>query len=613
MNRTIADLVHDLVQARPERRAVLYRNLASETAADDALSYGQLWTRSGGFAQALGDLKPGSHVMLVLPLGTRLLTAHLGALMRGCAASIFTHPSDKMAPEVYRRNLLHAAGTLRPDAIVTAREFVGALQAGPHSVAASIIVADDLATAGAGTGSDWKAAAHGDAAIIQYSSGSTGLQKCVALSHAMVVGQCQSYGRFIGLDPARDTVCSWLPLYHDMGLFTSWLIPVTQGIGVAMIDPFEWVRNPVSLLQLISDARGTLCWQPNFAFRLLATRVERAALGSIDLSTMRGFVNCSEPVSARVMADFRAAFNDAGVREDAMWTCYAMAENAFAVTHSGGPTEPPLTIRVDREHLARGEARVRPDGGLELASCGLPIEGCELRVVSEQRAALPEDRVGEIALRSPYMLREYIRAPALTRQAIDAERWYYSGDLGFLHAGRLFVTGRKKDLLIVAGRNFYPQDIEDIAGQCEGAIAGRAVALGVEDAELGTQQIVVLVESKIGRQDERARLAMRVRREVLEQLDCPVTDVGVVPHMWLLKTSSGKIARQPNLDKYRREHGDAAAKRARAHPAHSDTIPAPASLATTAGWALLSALLLYLYVLIFVLGDSKSWNIYAGF
>src|SRR5262249_26328396 len=157
-----------------------------------------------------------------------------------------------------------------------------------------VICAEEVPAASDRTPSGWQAGGMDDYAVIQYSSGSTGLQKCVALTHGMVLRQCESYSRFIGLDAEHDAICSWLPLYHDMGLFTAWLIPVLCGVRVAMIDPFEWVRQPRSMLELITDTGGTLCWQPNFAFRLLAARCARDSLAGIDLSTMRGFTNCSE-------------------------------------------------------------------------------------------------------------------------------------------------------------------------------------------------------------------------------------------------------------------------------------------------------------------------------
>ncbi len=532
MTLTIPRRVLDQVQSGPDRLAIHFRNLTPEGLQDQRLTYGELWQRASAFSAALGALPIGRHVMIVMPLGTRLLAAHLGVQLHGCAASIFTHPSEKIRVDIYGRNLQHAITTLRPDAVIVAREFLAPVREALADGALLTVVAEDVPEQSGAEAGQWHEIASNATAIIQYSSGSTGLQKCVALSHEMVIGQCDSYGRFIGLDRDHDIVCSWLPLYHDMGLFTSWLVPLIEGVPVSMIDPFEWVKQPGSILRLITEMQGTLCWQPNFAFRLLATRLGSDELDGLDLSTMRGFTNCSEPVSARTMRDFHAAFRHLGVSESALWTCYAMAENAFAVTASGGPAEAPRSIRVDAEEYGRGRAQQDGSGGLDLVSCGTPIPGCRVRVVDAQRREVAPAEIGEIALRSPYMLREYIRSPELTRQVIDADGWYYSGDLGFLLDGRLYVTGRKKDLLIVGGRNFYPQDIEEICGRCDGAIPGRAVAFGAEDAALGTQKIIVLVESRAESAEEKSRIAAAVRQRVFEELDCPVADVRIVPYMW---------------------------------------------------------------------------------
>lgn len=603
MTHTIPRRVLERVQAGPDRLAVHFRELRPDGVHEQRISYGELWESASAFSAALKTLPAASHVMIVMPLGIRLLAAHLGIQLHGCAASIFTHPSEKMNADVYGRNLRHAVTTLCPDAVIVARDYLTHLRAADSEGVLPTLVAEEVPDRSGAEPTMWPQIASGATAIIQYSSGSTGLQKSVALSHEMVIGQCDSYGRFIGLDHDRDVICSWLPLYHDMGLFTSWLLPLMQGVPVSMIDPFGWVKQPRSILELITDVQGTLCWQPNFAFRLLASRLAADELKGLDLSTMRGFTNCSEPVSAQTMRDFHSAFRRVGVSEPALWTCYAMAENAFAVTASGGPTENVRLIRVNPEAYARGEARLAASDGLDLVSCGIPIPGCEVRVVDAQRSDLQPGEIGEIALRSPYMLREYVRSPGLTSQAIDAEKWFYSGDLGFLLGGRLFVTGRKKDLLIVGGRNFYPQDIEEICGRCAGAIPGRAVALGTEDAALGTQKIIVLVESRAKTADERAKLAATVRQQVFEELDCPVADVRIVPHMWLLKTSSGKIARKPNLEKFQRE----------LEHVRSVGVIRRASVFETAVWSLIIATCFYVYALIFLLGDSKSWNVYAGF
>jgi acyl-CoA synthetase (AMP-forming)/AMP-acid ligase II len=597
--------VASLAETEPDRPAAGF-----PLKGEPRYSYGSLWEVAAAFAEALGPLPEAAHVMLIMPMAKPLLAAHLGVMQQGGAASIFTHPSEKMREDVYARNLQHAIAVLHPHTVITTRGFLAAVESIQKQNHFNIVLADEVPERSRYEPQAWRSVDPDTLAVIQYSSGSTGLQKCVGLTHRMVVGQCESYARFINLNKDQDHICSWLPLYHDMGLFTAWLMPLTQGVAVSMIDPFAWVKQPLSLFELITRVKGTLCWQPNFAFHLLASRFGRSVPEEIDLRSMRGFSNCSEPVSAATFAAFRDAFSHLGVTKSAMWVCYAMAENAFAVTATANEKKGYGTLRATVEAYTRGEIVVaKNQNAMEIVSCGRPIEGCRLRVVDEDRRGVPEGRVGEIAVNSPFRLKGYVGAPELSAAQIDREGWYYTGDLGALVGGELFVTGRKKDLLIVAGRNFYPQDIEAISNECQGVIPGRTVALGKDDPTTGTQKVIVILESTLTDDGKKAQLASEVRQKVFDVLDCPVADVRIVPHMWLLKTSSGKIARAPNLEKYNTELAAKPVPRSLSVVSRQE----PASLASVCAWAALIAVMTYLYVLIFVLGDNPSWNVYAGF
>jgi acyl-CoA synthetase (AMP-forming)/AMP-acid ligase II len=300
---------------------------------------------------------------------------------------------------------------------------------------------------------------------------------------------------------------------------------------------------------------------------------------------------------------FADRFRAWGVNQDSLWVCYAMAENAFAVTAAGGSSVPVVVTQTTAESFARGVIDgVEVEQSIELVSVGAPIEGCEVRVVDGERKMLADGHVGEVALRSSYMLREYYRDSEATERAIDDEGWYYTGDLGFCLDGQLYITGREKDLLIVGGRNFYPQDIESVADTCPHAVAGRSVAIGVDDERTGTQRIVLLVESKTEDPAEIAELTAAVRERVLETLDCPLSELHVVPHMWLLKTTSGKIARSPNLERFRQEMSETA-------EARTDE-PGGFPLLSTLGWGFLLAAALYT---IFLFQPNLSWGVYAGF
>ena len=608
--RTIPARIHQHVQAHPERACIHFRDLATEPFTDKTLSYGELWAASAAMSARLEFLKPGEHVIIVMPLCPQLLIAQLAVLLGGGIASIFTHPSEKIANAVYTAKLRHAVDAFHPRAIITTDVYFNEVRLATDGESISIVLFPGSLPSVPEARSPWKLAAPESTTIIQYSSGSTGLQKAVALTHDMVLAQCDSYARSINLSAADDRICSWLPLYHDMGLFTSWLMPVLEGATVSLIDPFLWVKQPQSLFRLITDVKGTLCWLPNFAFNLVAQRVWGEALEGIDLASMRGFVNCSEPVSGASLRGFQTAFSGVGLRGSALWTCYAMAENSFAVSSANGESALGEAVRLDAAALGAGSVELREDGaGIEVVSCGCPIAGTEVAIVDPDSGAALDGRVGEIVLKSNYMLREYYMNHALSAAAIDSNGWLHTGDLGFLRAGNIYVTGRKKDLLIVGGRNFYPQDIERIGDRFDGVVPGRSVALGVIDEKLGTEKVILLVETRLEDTALKSRLGTEIRKAVFDELDCPLSDIRLLPHMWLLKTSSGKIARQPNLEKYQREFLPAASKAVTAAKGPQE----PVNWRSLIVWSLVLASTIYAAFALFAQGVNQSWNVYMQF
>jgi acyl-CoA synthetase (AMP-forming)/AMP-acid ligase II len=245
-----------------------------------------------------------------------------------------------------------------------------------------------------------------------------------------------------------------------------------------------------------------------------------------------------------------------GFRKEALATCYAMAENTFAVTQS----QPGQPLEVDwvQRHPLQHENRAIPldptaPEAISVVSCGLPLAGAELVIVDEAGQVLPERHVGEIIIHSNSMLSEYYRRPDLTGQAIH-DGWYYTGDMGYLAEGQLYISGRKKDLIIVGGKNIYPQDLEAIANEVPGLYPGRTVAFGVSDERLGSEGIIMVCElAQTPDVTEMKAVESQLRRRIVQDLDVTLTDVRLVDKRWLLKTSSGKIARPANREKYLQE------------------------------------------------------------
>jgi fatty-acyl-CoA synthase len=386
-----------------------------------------------------------------------------------------------------------------------------------------------------------------DPLLLQHSSGTTGLQKPVLLPHRAVLEHVEYYGGAIGLNE-NDKVVSWLPLYHDMGLIAAFHLPLAFGVPTVQIDPFEWVMVPALLLDAVSMERGTISWLPNFAYNMMADKIADDELDGINLESWRLVINCSEPVRHESHHRFVGRFQRCGLNPLAMSSCYAMAETTFATTQSP-PGTPPSLLALDRIALAQGTFKIAhaADQARICVSSGKTITGCQVRIVDENRQDLGERTIGEIAIRSKSMFDGYRNYPEKTAEVL-CDGWYYSGDYGFVNRGDYYVIGRKKDIIIVAGNNIYPEDLEDVVGKVEGVIPGRVIAFGEEDKELGTEHVSVIAESGITDDQRQRKLKMDIIQAAMA-IDVSVTQVYLVPPRWLIKSSAGKASRKANKDR----------------------------------------------------------------
>lgn len=483
-----------------------------------------------------------------------------GAIVVGAIPSMFPTLTEKLDPAIYQRNMAELVALSGVKAILTTDEFAAALRAvvecpvyGSEQLA--VISEQSLVSSPQSPVSQFLnlSVSPSSLAFIQHSSGTTGLQKGVALSHEAVLNQIRSYSQAIGLN-GQDVIVSWLPLYHDMGLIAGFILPLVTGVPLVLMSPFDWVQHPALLFRAIHDHQGTLCWLPNFAYNHCARRIRERDVEGISLASMRLFINCSEPVRYESHQMFGERFAAHGVRPEMLGVSYAMAENTFAVTQTEPNAAAPYDL-VDRQELAQNWAIPVPADhpqALVLVSCGRAIEGTEVKVVGERGRELPERHVGEIAIRSHYMLTEYYRRPDLQP---FRDGWYFTGDTGYLADGELYVMGRQKDLIINAGKNIYPQDIEAIVNGVPGVIPGRAVVFGVSDAREGTELVAVIAEVRSDDPDARKTINKAIRQEIARQSMVTVSYVHLVSERWLIKTSSGKIARAANRDKWLAEKG----------------------------------------------------------
>jgi acyl-CoA synthetase (AMP-forming)/AMP-acid ligase II len=510
-----------------------------------ALAYRALFLGAG--------LHRGAVVTLALPTGVELVAAFVGAILGDLVPTISAFPSEKLPQHLFAEWFGKTVARSGSRFVVCAPELHEeiARQLASHDIPAIVHSsgpgpATDLSTAAPPA----RTPAPDDDVLLQQSSGTTGLKKAVMLTSRAVLAQIFLLSRALTISPG-DVIVSWLPLYHDMGLMACLLLPLLCGIPVVMMSPFDWLRAPEHLLREIAQESGTLCWLPNFASLLLARRVRDDVLPELDLTRLRAVISCSEPITAPAVRAFQRRFAPSGLRASAISSSYAMAEASFAVTQSP-PGQPCRMLRVDRIRLQRdgvlevAAVDATEDHITELVSSGRLLPGFQVVIVDRDGRPLPSGQVGEITIGGPSMMRGYHCDPAETARAIH-DGTYHSGDLGAMVDGELYVTGRKKDLVIVAGQNIYPHFVEEAASAVPGVRAGRVVAFGVFEPELGTERLLVMAEVDEG--VDAAATSQRIAEEVMARVQLPA-DVRVVPRETLRKSTSGKLSRSANRELY---------------------------------------------------------------
>jgi len=374
-------------------------------------------------------------------------------------------------------------------------------------------------------------------AYCQFTSGSGGIAKGVLLTHENVAANVQAMHDFYAEAPEQVFV-TWLPLFHDMGLVGYLLLPLLTGRPLHVMSPVAFISRPGSWLSLISRVRGTTTSAPNFAYALCARKVSDEEAAALDLSSWRVACNGSEPVTRAAVDAFIRRFAASGFQPGSMLPCYGLAEDTLCAT-SRRPGEGARFEELSRETLAeQGVARPEP-GGAVVASVGWPLPGHDIVVRDSDGAPLADRRVGEVAVRGASVMHGYL--PGTQGEvALTPDRWLLTGDLGYVADGELFVVGRKKDLIIRAGRNYYPADLE-AAGEVPGVRAGRIVAFSVPADE--SERVIVAVERREEWTGDPAALRLAVRDAVFASVRVMPDEVLLLPRNTLPLTSSGKVMR----------------------------------------------------------------------
>ena len=485
-------------------------------------------------------LTTGERVLMILTTGADFAVAYYAAVLCGAVPCVLAAPGLGNAADGLERIGKVAAQLDARHLIARASHLATWL---PGLPALRGLPAEEIV---AGSDALWTPVAvrSTDLAYIQATSGSTGLPKCVALTHGNLLSNMEQIGRALRFTE-DDVLVGWLPLFHDMGLIGCFLQTTYWRFTGVLMSPYRFLRNPVSFLQAISEYRGTSSGNPTFAYALMASRVSDAELAALDLSSWTRALCGSEPVSTEALERFAQKFRPCGFSGHRFVPCYGLAEASLAVTMH--PLGAPLrTEQIDRTALAHGLAEPGGTDGVRVTDCGPPVEGTRVVIRDDAGAALPEGVVGHIWVAGPSVMQSYFQAEAATAETLQ-DGWLRTGDLGYLRDGRLLVTGRQKELVIIRGQKWPPTDFEVAAAE---VAPGRVVAFGVAEAETGTEGLCILCEEPRQPGADLAALGAAVQRHVITRTGVLPARVEWIPRNALPHTTSGKLQRSKARELY---------------------------------------------------------------
>ena len=523
----------------PQRR---YLTFYAGDDASETLSFGELYagaTQVAGGLQAR-DIRPGQVIALMLPSGPEFFFAFYGILLAGAVPAPLYPPASRAQLEDHLRRQIGILDNAQAPLLITVGEalsYARVLRTQCPALRALCSV-DELRAAGQGSPTAPDPEALG---LIQYTSGSTGQPKGVMLSHANLLANVRAMGEAAAAT-SDDIFVSWLPLYHDMGLIGACLGSLYFGMQLILMSPLSFIARPIRWLHVLHRHGGTLSAAPNFAYQLCAARLDDAELTGVDLSRWRLAFNGAEPVHPDTLERFCRRFEPYGFSRQAMTPVYGLAENAVGLAF------PPLrrgprVDQVDREAFSNNGLAVPSTAAdvLRFVSGGRALPRHEIRIVDAQDRVLPERRQGHLQFRGPSATAGYYRNAEATRSLLHGP-WRASGDYAYLADGEVFITGRAKDLIIRAGRNIYPYELEQAVGGLDG-IRKNAVAVFASRGEGPAEDLIVLAETR-----ERDPARRQALQEQIDALSLQLTGsrpehIVLAPPRSVLKTSSGKIRR----------------------------------------------------------------------
>jgi acyl carrier protein len=552
MADTWIDVIRQHVEEQPDR---VHIRLLNEALAEDPITYKALWERARQIAYGLLErgIERGDAVAIMLPTGKDYFFTFLGILIAG-AVPVPIYPPVRMNQlEDHLRRHRAILANCQAKALITVPAALGLsqlLRANAETLR-HILTAETLFQHG--RLAPIPALKGQDTAFLQYTSGSTGNPKGVVLAHANLLANVRAMGAAVQAS-SSDIFVSWLPLYHDMGLIGAWLGMLYYGGTLVIMSPMTFLARPQRWLWAIHRYRGTLSAAPNFAYETCLKRVSERDTEGLDLSSWRWAFNGAEPVSPITITQFCERYAPFGFRAGTMAPVYGLAESCVGLAMP--PAGRPLLIDHVKRNTFMTSGRAVPAGTdepnpLQFVACGQPLAGHEIRVVDDQQRELPDRQQGRLQFRGPSATAGYHRNPDATASLIKGD-WLEPGDLAYIAAGDVYITGRTKDMIIRGGRNIFPQELEEAIGDLRGVRRGRVAVFPSTDPSAGTERLIVLAETNESNDAAREELRLRINALATDLAGAPPDDVVLAPPGTVLKTSSGKIRRSASRDLYER-------------------------------------------------------------
>lgn len=545
---SVAELILNRVQQDAQKTAFIF---IRDSLDGQDVTYEELHSKAQLWAAALkkSGLQPGDSVIISLDHSPDLFYAFFGVIYCGGVPSIFPYKKPSTSLLSYSKMLKERIINSRSYFVITKPEQKHSLFEILDNYKTKILVKGEM-----DINDCFNYTSDEQSAYLQYSSGTTGNQKGVVLSHRAILNFMQSFEKVLGTS-SSDIIINWLPLYHDFGLFAGFILPLFSGITTVLISPATWLRNPLLYLQLIDKYKGTISFLPNSAHNHMVKIISADELINLDISSLRILANGSEPVAFKSQEIFLKHFAVCGFKESALVCGYGMAENTLGVSMSlSGERSPVQWIDYKKLQNSGKIVEVDPDNktAKAIVSSGLPLDGVEISIIDKQGRALSEKIVGEICICSDFLFSGYQEDSKILKKPSDSEV-YCTGDFGYISNGHLYVIGRKKDLIIVGGVNINPQDLENLTSSFKEIDSYNIVAFGIPDENLGTEKPVIICSLKKPEDIiDKTILEKKIRKLIFFEMGVTLGDICFVDRKWIVRTGNGKLSRFANQKKYLR-------------------------------------------------------------